>query len=70
MPDSIERLTSQFFADCAQDYRLPNEENLRGWLWFTCPASLRIEVGTAIRANGRFVSRKKESAESARRAEK
>lgn len=50
----ITELVNQFFTDCERDNRQPNEENLRAWLWFVCPANLREEVGPAIRADDRW----------------
>ena len=50
----ITKLVNQFFDDCEHDGRPANEENLRGWLWFVCPAALRPEVEAAIRADKRW----------------
>ena len=44
----ITALAQQYFADLERDNRTDNDENLRAWLWFTCPAHMRIGVGTAI----------------------
>lgn len=41
-------LADQYFADLARDGRQDNPENLRAWLWFTCPAHLRGEVRERI----------------------
>jgi len=54
MPNNITELVNGFFTSCAKDGRQPNEENLRAWLWFICPANLREEVGPAIRADNRW----------------
>ena len=51
---TVNELADGFFADCETDGREPNEVNLRAWLWFTCPARLRGEVATAIRADSRW----------------
>ena len=54
MTDTTQELVTQFFADCAQDSREANEKNLHAWLWFSCPASMRIVVEPAIRADARW----------------
>jgi hypothetical protein len=53
MPDTS-ALAEQFFSDCKQDNRVPNWENLKGWLWHTCPASLRVEVMELIQHDPRY----------------
>ena len=52
----IHELVNRFYADCTQDAREPNEDNLRAWLWFVCPAEHREAVGDAIRADDRWPS--------------
>lgn len=47
-------LSNQFFTDCQNENLPPNEAQLRSWLWFTCPAHLRIEVRQTIEADKRF----------------
>jgi hypothetical protein len=44
----ITNIVNQYYADLQRDGREDNEENLRAWLWFTCPAQLRREVDSAI----------------------
>lgn len=51
---TVRDLAGGFFTDCDQDGRAPNDENLRAWLWFTCPAHMRPEAEAAIRADARF----------------
>ena len=46
-------LADAFFRDCEIDNRVANEENLRAWLWFTCPAAMRRDAEKAIRADAR-----------------
>jgi len=48
MKTEIESLAEQYFIDLERDNRQDTRENLRGWLWFTCPAHLRTEVAEAI----------------------
>lgn len=50
----VAELVARFYADCAADDRTPNEENLRAWLWFVCPAELRTQAGEAIAHDERF----------------
>lgn len=50
----IHEVVDAFFADLVQDGRAATEENLRAWLWFTCDASLRGEVESAIRSDSRW----------------
>ncbi len=59
----IAGLVDAFFADLAADGRAATEENLRAWLWFTCPAPLRSETERAIRADGRWPAAAKHEAE-------
>jgi hypothetical protein len=54
----INEMVDVFFTDLERDSRLANEESLRAWLWFTCDASMRGEVETAIRADERWQNRK------------
>lgn len=51
---TITVLVEGFYFDCQRDHREPIEENLRAWLWFTCPAQFRSQAGPAIRADARF----------------
>ena len=50
----VAELVARFYADCAADDRTPNEENLRAWLWFVCPAELRTQVDEDIAHDERF----------------
>ena len=52
--ERIPQLVDRFFADCQQENMSPNAEQLNGWLWFTCPANLRSQVGPAIEGDPRF----------------
>lgn len=54
---AIAGLVDTFFADLEQDGRPATEDNLRAWLWFTCPAQLRGDVESAIRADSRWEER-------------
>jgi hypothetical protein len=54
------KLATQFFSDAAREEGEINEENLRGWLWFTCPANMRAAVERAIRADERWKTRGEE----------
>jgi len=45
---SVEQLARQYFADLARDGRTDTAENLRAWLWFTCPAHMRGEIEQEI----------------------
>ncbi len=47
-------IADQFFIDAERDGRQINEVNLRAWLWFTCPAEMRVPVERAIRADERM----------------
>lgn len=44
----IEQLAKQYFADLESDGRQDTDDNLRAWLWFTCPANLREPVAAKI----------------------
>ena len=46
--NETDQLAEQYFRDLKQDGREDNEENLRAWLWFTCPARLRVDVQAEI----------------------
>jgi hypothetical protein len=48
MEHDINDLAHQYFEDLKQDGRVDTPENLRSWLWFTCPAHLRTEVSATI----------------------
>ena len=48
--ETIARLARQFYEDLEADARTFSEENLNAWLWFTCPAEYRADVGPAILA--------------------
>lgn len=50
------QLRNRFFQDCDAEGRVPNDETLRGWLWFSCPAQNREEVRNAIIQDPRFVA--------------
>ena len=55
-----QQIADQFFTDCERDNRSPNPENLRAWLWFSCPAQLRSEIEELILRDKRYsVSREK-----------
>jgi hypothetical protein len=43
-------LAGQYYADCEKDNRIPNDENLKPWLWFSCPAPLRALTTAMINA--------------------
>lgn len=45
---TINQLADQYFRDLATDFRTDTDENLTAWLWFTCPAGLRVEVRARI----------------------
>lgn len=55
----ISALINQFFVDCERDNRSPNDRNLDAWLWFTCPAQMREQVGAGIIADQRFKKERK-----------
>jgi len=44
----IQQLAQQYFSDLDRDDRADTAENLRAWLWFTCPAHLREDVRATI----------------------
>ena len=52
--DRRERLVQKFFADCAEAELVPNRENMFYWLWFTCPAGERADIGKLIKRDDRF----------------
>ena len=52
----LSELVDVFFDDLEQEACTATEGNLRAWLWFTCPASLRSEVEPAIRADRRWTT--------------
>jgi len=53
---SVRGLVDMFFGDCARTGLPPNENQLGGWLWFTCPAARRAEVRRAVALDARFLS--------------
>lgn len=46
--EQINALADAYFRDLERDGRQDTEEDLRAWLWFTCPAHLRVEVEAQI----------------------
>ncbi len=44
----INDLANQYFTDLEADGRTDSDDNLRAWLWFTCPANLREPVAEKI----------------------
>jgi hypothetical protein len=48
MDKDINVLAQGYFDDLESDGRNDTPENLRAWLWFTCPAILRQEVEAKI----------------------
>ena len=53
---NLKNLIDAFFADCRKEGLPPDSNGLRAWLWFTCPAQLRSEVGHAIAHDQRYAS--------------
>lgn len=43
------QLAHQYFEDLMREKSDDNDDNLRAWLWFTCPAHLRSDVEGKIR---------------------
>ncbi len=52
-PDDI---ANQFYADLEREDQPCTEQNLRAWLWFTCPAHMRSAVEPLIRTDERWQS--------------
>lgn len=42
------QLTRQYFTDLKSAGREDNDKNLQSWLWFTCPADMRVIVEERI----------------------
>jgi hypothetical protein len=48
-PEQAKEVARQYFMDLAAEGRPNCPRNLQGWLWFTCPASMRTEVLAVIK---------------------
>jgi len=46
--NAVGTLAHKYFTDLESDKRVHSRDNLRAWLWFSCPADLRGPVGEAI----------------------
>jgi len=46
----IDNLAKRYFIDLSANSREDTDENLRAWLWFSCPADLRDAVRERILA--------------------
>jgi len=54
---NVNQLVEQFFADLREDLRDATDVNLRAWLWFTCPTTMRTEVEREIRSDSRWTNK-------------